>query len=71
MLFRSKTRGYAYDIEILAALNSRGYRIMELPVKLVFRRGNGMGRIRLGDIVKVFADTVAIFYRVRIQKFYQ
>lgn len=66
-----KTRGYAYDIEILAALNSRGYRIMELPVKLVFRRGNGMGRIRLGDIVKVFADTVAIFYRVRIQKFYQ
>lgn len=66
-----KTRGYAYDIEILVALNSRGYRIMEMPVKLVFHRGNGMGRIRVEDIIKVFGDTVVVFYRMNVQKYYR
>ncbi len=66
-----KTKGYAYDIEILVALNSRGYRIMEMPVKLIFHRGNGMGRIRIKDIMKVFRDTMAIFYRANVQKYYR
>lgn len=65
-----KTQGFAYDIEILVALNSRKYRIMEMPVRLVFRRGQGMGRIKMKDIVKVFRDTLAIFYRVRFVKYY-
>lgn len=65
-----KTKGFAYDIEILVALNCRGYRIMEMPVKLVFRRGEGMGRISIKDIVKVFGDTCAIFYRVYLKKYY-
>lgn len=66
-----KTQGFAYDIEILVALNSRKYRIMEMPVRLVFRRGQGMGRIKMKDIVKVFRDTLAIFYRANIKKYYQ
>lgn len=66
-----KTQGFAYDIEILVALNSRKYRITEMPVKLIFRRGQGMGRIKIKDIVKVFRDTLAIFYRANIEKYYQ
>ena len=66
-----KTQGFAYDIEILVALNFRKYRIMEMPVRLVFRRGQGMGRIKMKDIVKVFRDTLAIFYRANIKKYYQ
>lgn len=66
-----KTQGFAYDIEILVALNSRKYRIMEMPVRLVFRRGQGMGRIKMKDIIKVFRDTLAIFYRANIKKYYQ
>ena len=65
-----KTQGFAYDIEILVALNCRKYRIMEMPVKLVFRRGKGMGRIKLKDILKVFKDTWAIFYRANLRKSY-
>ena len=65
-----RTQGFAYDIEILVALNCRKYRIMEMPVKLVFRRGKGMGRIKLKDILKVFKDTWAIFYRANLRKSY-
>ena len=65
-----KTQGFAYDIEILVALNCRGCRIMEMPVELIFRRGRGMGRIKFKDIIKVFRDTWAIFYRAKIRKLY-
>lgn len=66
-----KTEGFAYDIEILVALNYRKYRIMEMPVELIFTRENGMGRIKFSDIIKVFKDTIAIFYRLNIKKYYQ
>lgn len=66
-----KTKGYAYDIEILVALNLRGYRIVEMPVKLIFQRENDIGRIGVKDIIKVFRDTMAIFYRANMQKYYK
>ena len=66
-----KTKGFAYDIEILVALNCRKYRIMEMPVKLVFGRENGMGRIKLKDILQVFSDTWKIFWRANVRKDYR
>lgn len=60
-----RTKGYAFDIEILAALNARGCRIKEMPVELVFTRGKGMGRIHMSDIFKMAADTLKIHGRVR------
>ena len=65
-----KTKGFAYDIEILAAVNRRGYRIKEMPVELVFTRGNGMGRIHISDILKMFCDTFKIFGRLVFKKYY-
>lgn len=66
-----KTKGFAYDIEILVALNCRKYRIMEMPVKLVFGRENGMGRIKFKDILQVFSDTWKIFWRANVRKDYR
>lgn len=66
-----KIKGFAYDIEILVALNCRKYRIMEMPVKLVFGRENGMGRIKLKDILQVFSDTWKIFWRANVRKDYR
>ena len=66
-----KTKGFAYDIEILVALNCRKYRIMEMPEKLVFGRENGMGRIKLKDILQVFSDTWKIFWRANVRKDYR
>ena len=65
-----KTKGFAYDIEILVAVNCRGYRIKEMPVQLVFTRGNGMGRIHVSDIINMFGDTFKIFGRSTFKKYY-
>lgn len=65
-----KTKGFAYDIEILVAVNCRGYRIREMPVQLVFTRGNGMGRIHISDIMNMFTDTFKIFGRLVFKNYY-
>lgn len=65
-----RTSGFAYDIELLAALNRRGYRIEEMPVQLQFVREKNSKRIGIKDVLKVFGDTFAIFNRVYIKKYY-
>lgn len=62
---------FAYDIELLAVANNRGYKIVDAPITLEFSRGNHMGRIRLKDIFYMLRDTLAIFYRLKIIKYYQ
>lgn len=65
-----RTSGFAYDIELLAALNRRGYRIEEMPVQLQYVREKNSKRIGIGDVLRVFRDTFAIFNRVYIKKYY-
>ncbi len=65
-----KTSGFAYDIEILAAANKRGYKIAEMPVRVVYVREKGSRRITMKDVWKAFCDTWAIFYRLNFQKYY-
>lgn len=59
-----QTRGFAYDIEILAIANLYGARIAEMPIVLNFSRETGFSRIGMGDIVKVFKDTFAIHRKI-------
>ncbi len=59
---------FAYDLEVLATANRKGFKIGEAPVELNFRRK--MGRIKLRDITKIAQDTIAIFYRMHILKYY-
>jgi len=61
---------YAFDVEILANAIRRGYKIVEVPIKIVFSRKNNMGRIKIKDITDIWIDTLAIWYRMKLIKYY-
>lgn len=59
---------YAFDIELLALAHHYGYKIMEIPIKLKMDFKNTS--IDLASINKSFLDTLAVFYRLKILKYY-
>ena len=59
------TKGFAYDIELLACANEMGAKIIERPIRLVFTREGGFSRIRFKDIWQVFKDTFKIKRKIR------
>lgn len=65
-----RTSGFAYDIELLVAVHRRGYTIAQMPVNVVYVRDSNSKRIGMSDIVSVFKDTFAIFYRVYFKHYY-
>ncbi len=56
---------YAFDVELLAYAHEAGFRIVESPVVLNFRRTRRWGRIGIPTLVKTGIDTLAIWYRVK------
>lgn len=70
---RLLVKQFAFDIEILALAYALGYhRIYEAPIKLNF---SGASSITSGSVWKIIffmvLDTLAIFYRVRVIKYYR
>lgn len=70
---RLLVKAFAFDVEVLALAYALGYkRIYEAPVKLNFR---GMSSITSSNLWKTVGlmlwDTLAVFYRVRIIKYYR
>jgi glycosyltransferase involved in cell wall biosynthesis len=65
---RVLVKRYAFDLELLALANHFGYRIAEAPV-IVNYRGK-FGHIKLSTIFNIFWDTMAVFYRLRIKRYY-
>lgn len=61
---------YAYDLELLVNAHRLGYRVVESPVVLNFRRPRKWGRIGLRDLYLTGIDTIAIFYRMHILRYY-
>jgi len=61
---------FAYDIEVLALLNKKGARIVEAPIELRFQRDTAWNRIRFKDILQTGWDTLAVFYRLYILRYY-
>lgn len=59
---------FAYDLEILVNAHHLKYKIAEAPVVLIPQRK--MGRIGLRDIYSTWVDTMAVFYRMYILKYY-
>ncbi|MBI4227040.1 MAG: glycosyltransferase [Candidatus Omnitrophica bacterium] len=59
---------YAFDLELLALAHHYGYTIAQAPVALKSTRYQH--RIRLLDIFHTFWDTMAIWYRLRILRWY-
>jgi glycosyltransferase involved in cell wall biosynthesis len=60
---------YAFDLEVLVVAHHLGFTIAEAPV-IVNYRGK-FGHIGLRTIFNIFWDTLAIFYRLKIKKYYQ
>ena len=59
---------FAFDLELLANAHRMGYKIIETPITLHFRRQ--LGRIGLRAIYHTWLDTMAIFYRMYILRYY-
>jgi glycosyltransferase involved in cell wall biosynthesis len=61
---------FAFDLELLAVSRALGFgRIRELPIRLDYRfTGSG---VRSQAVVRALVDTAAIFYRLRILRYYQ
>jgi len=61
---------YAFDLELLVNADQDGFRIVEVPIELHFNRKEG-GRIGFGEAKDIFLDTLGIFYRLRIIRYYE
>lgn len=59
---------YAFDLELLAVASKLGYKIQEAPVNLQYQfSGSG---INLKAVRNMLQDTLAVFYRLRLLKYY-
>lgn len=68
-VFRRVTvKKFAFDLEVLVNANHLGYKITEAPIVLNPRRR--FSRIGPMAIYTTFLDTLAIFYRLKILKYY-
>jgi len=61
-------KAYAFDIELLALAHHYRYEIMEIPVDL--KMDFSHSSVKFNSINKSLKDTLAIFYRLKILKFY-
>lgn len=66
---RILVKAFAYDLEVLVACNSNGKKIASAPV--IVNPNRHFGFIKLSVLWKTFIDTLAIFYRLNIVKFYK
>ncbi len=70
---RLLVKTFAFDVEILALSYALGYRrIFEAPIKLNFKGANSITSSTLWLVVAhMIWDTMSVFYRVRILKYYR
>ena len=67
-LERMLVKTYAFDLELLAIAHQRGAKIAEAPV--VIRFGNKFGALKASTVKAMALDSLAVFYRLRILKYY-
>ena len=68
-LGRMLVKAYAFDLELLAIAKQRGATIAEAPVEIHF--GSKFGCLRPNTVKTMAIDTLAIFYRLKILKYYE
>lgn len=69
VLPRLLVKRYAMDIEMLAVANRLGYKnIYEAPIEVQFDQSTSS--VRWKTVFKMLWDTLAVFYRLRILKYY-
>ena len=65
---RMLAKRFAFDLEVLAIARDRGFRIAEAPVDLDFH--GRLGSLTWTNVRQVMTDTLAIFYRLRVLRYY-
>jgi len=71
VLPRLLVKRYAFDLEILSVANYLGFkRIYEAPIKLNYVFDSLTHANGLKTIYKTFVDSLAVFYRLRILRYY-
>jgi len=65
---RILVKKFAFDLEVLVNAHHLGFKISEAPVCLNSQRK--FSRIKLKDILNTFWDTLAVWYRMYILKYY-
>jgi glycosyltransferase involved in cell wall biosynthesis len=68
ILPRVLCKKYAFDLELLVSAHNSGFKIVEAPIELNWQRVEG--RLTPRDIGRIALDTAAIFYRLKILKYY-
>ncbi len=61
---------YAFDVELLVLAHQFGYRIIEMPINMKFDEKHRSG-VSLSAIFQMFLDTLGVFYRLHITKYYR
>lgn len=61
-------KAFAFDLEVLVNAHRLGYKIAEAPVIIDSKRE--FNRIGIYEIIEMWVDTMAIFYRMYILKYY-
>jgi len=68
VLPRIVVKKYAFDLEVLVVAHHLGFKIVETPIVIDYQF-NG-SQVGWHQICQIFIDTLAIFYRMRILKYY-
>lgn len=72
VLPRLQVKKFAMDIEMLAVAKSLGFgRIYEAPIEVAFdKRTSKISKKIFRSMLSMFLDTLAVFYRLKILKYY-
>jgi len=65
---RMLVKAFAFDLEILSIAHDKGFKVAEAPIQMNF--GQKMGCLSWKNVKQVMIDTLAIFYRLRILRYY-
>ncbi len=68
-LDRMLVKRFAFDLEVLAIAHQHGFRVREAPIRMHF--GDKRGCLTWANVRTVMLDTLAIFYRLRVLRYYQ
>jgi len=72
VLPRLLVKRFAFDVELLSVANYLGFRrIYEAPIKLDQEKFDFSSTIKFKTIFEMLMDTAAVFYRLRILRYYR
>jgi|GEM_PF-339817 len=60
---RMRVSRFAFDLELLVCASRFGFVLQEVPVSSGFTRQAVLGRFRISDLLRMFSDTLRIYYR--------